>query len=116
MGIATILTIMATTSRLINKVKETLKSVNKLGLAAIMLIAFATMAFTPEKKTTTLYGFDRSTEQWTDLTGITEGLAVGNYQCDTDPNNENCTAEFDHSPSPEEQPLDGRKGIFYIIE
>ncbi len=98
------------------KIKNALKSVNKFGLLALALVAFATLAFTPAKKTLTLYGFDRSANQWVNLTGVSEGTSENDYQCDTDPENKNCTAEFDHTPSPIEQPSSGRKGIFYIVE
>lgn len=98
------------------KLENALKSVNKLGLLAIAVVAFATVAFTPAKRAMTLYGFDRSVGQWVDLSGVSEGTSEGNYQCDVDPENKNCTAEFDHAPSASEQPATGRKGIFYIVE
>lgn len=83
-----------------SKIVNALKSVNKFGLLAIMLVAFATMAFKAESKrfATKTWGNDNGT--WVDLTGKTEQTmpgGPGDYRCEEAETV--CTAEFDDTIS-----------------
>ncbi len=87
--------------------KNALKSVNKLGLVAIMLVALATMAFAPSKKNTVgkLYGYDQTIpinqNRWLLIEGKTMdnsgSPAPGTYRCDASV--ETCSARFTTPPT-----------------
>jgi hypothetical protein len=85
------------------KFKNALKSVNKLGLVAIAVVAVATMAFTPAKNLATKkYSYDPSApagSKWTDVTSLqqTSGGVTRDYRCSGTENT--CTAEFDVNPN-----------------
>src|SRR5215217_6880221 len=81
------------------------RSVNILGLFAILFIAVATLAFTPEQ-------MDRSNQEaygklsngdWVPLNGASPGTGSGEYTCEfsEDPV---CTAFFDNQPDPTDEP------------
>lgn len=85
------------------KFKNALKSVNKFGLGAIMLVAFATMAFTPAKNLATKkYSYNPSApagSKWTDVTLLQQSIPgqPRDYTCSGTQNT--CTAEFDVDPN-----------------
>ncbi|AMP99816.1 hypothetical protein AY601_2942 [Pedobacter cryoconitis] len=83
------------------KFKNALKSVNKFGILAIALVAFATMAFTPAKNLAVKkWGYNPSTSQWVEITGLEQSDRENtrDYKCTSSLNN--CSAEFDASQNP----------------
>ncbi|SHG06965.1 hypothetical protein [Pedobacter caeni] len=85
-----------------NKLFNALKSVNKFGLIAIMLVALATMAFTPSKKTIAQkYGYNQVTERWVLIEGKTmdnsNTPAPSTYRCDL--STETCSGLFSTPPT-----------------
>lgn len=71
------------------KIKNALKSVNKFGLLALVLVAFATLSFTTVKKDMAVqWGLDGST--WVKVTGeyecINSGICTRLYPEGQDPN------------------------------
>ena len=86
-----------------NNFKNALKSVNKIGLFAIALVAFAAMAFTPAKKNSVAqkYGYDQVNNQWVLIEGKTmdnsSNPAPGTYRCDASP--ETCSGLFSTPPT-----------------
>ncbi|SDF95258.1 hypothetical protein SAMN05421827_102231 [Pedobacter terrae] len=86
-----------------NKLNIALKSVNKIGLFAIALVAFAAMAFTPAKSNSVAqkYGYDQANNQWVLIEGKTMdnsgNPAPGTYRCDA--SSETCSGLFSTPPT-----------------
>ncbi len=96
-GTITILTIM-------EKFKNAFKSVNKFGLLALALVAFAMMSFTSNEKKSTgqKYAYDQQNHQWVLIEGLQmdndeESPAPGTYRCDT--SDEICSGNFLVAPT-----------------
>lgn len=91
------------------KFKEMLKSINKFGLALVVMAATLVItqsAFTESKKAPN-YG-KAADGSWVSLAGLTPynlpgPIPSGMYRCDNEPT-EICTAEFDHQPENNEVP------------
>ena len=97
-GAVSIFTIM-------EKIKNMLKSVNKFGLLALMLVAFMAVAFkAPQKKTNTLlteYGRDFE-GNWTPVGTASPGTGTNQYTCED--SDEICRALFETPPTPNQAP------------
>ncbi|WP_316805327.1 hypothetical protein [Pedobacter nototheniae] len=88
--------------------KNALKSVNKIGLMALVLVAFATMAFTPSKNLAMKkWSYDPTApagHRWADITGQQQSDEENtrDYLCNGA--EQICTAEFDESIDPDVTP------------
>ena len=99
--------VMVPILKTVNKITTAIKSVNKLGLGAMAIVAIAMMSFkAPEnKKLAPIYGkvavSPSNPSGWQDLSGLTrqdEGPFDENtYRCEQA--DETCTAEFSTPPA-----------------
>lgn len=81
------------------KIKNALKSVNKFGLLALVLVAFSTLAFKAKTKdTNVLYGKDAMSGVWVPLT------PSSNYLCDG--TSDICTRLYEEGKNPIDHPND----------
>ncbi|KQB99886.1 hypothetical protein [Pedobacter sp. Hv1] len=80
------------------KFKNALKSVNKFGLLALVLVAFSTLAFkAPTKDTDVLYKRDN-------ISGVWSPVTTSSYYCDGDLNI--CTQLYPAGKNPTDNPDD----------
>ncbi|MET4081547.1 hypothetical protein ABIB40_001496 [Pedobacter sp. UYP30] len=93
-----------------NKVTTAIKSVNKLGLGAMAIIAIAMMSFKApsDNFATKKWSFDSSApagSQYHDITSLQQssGTVIRDYRCDDAETS--CTKEYDASIDPNVNPM-----------